>query len=129
MLSFLARLPLRPPLRTFLSADEESVELLRRPSSVGMILSKDALPAELESESRLEAGLRPRLKVSLNPDRLHFVELLSSMPATDMVDLGPANSTSSGVAKGQAGAGHEATRNIVAERLLLCLNRLRVDSM
>lgn len=86
MLSFLPSLPLRPPLKTFLSAeaDEDSVELLRRPSSVGMILSKVALPAELESESRLEAGLRPRLKVSLNPDRLHFVEE-SSVPATDMV--------------------------------------------
>lgn len=72
------------------------MELLRRPSSVGMILSKVALLAEWESESRLEVGLRPRLKVSLNPDRLHFVEL-SSVPATDIV-VG-----SSGVAQGQAG--------------------------
>jgi hypothetical protein len=91
LLSFvLPSLPLLPPLRTFLSADEDSVLLLRRlPSSGGLILSKDdlfssvVLLVELESEPRLEVFLRPRLNVSLKPDRLHLVES-SGPPATDI---------------------------------------------
>jgi hypothetical protein len=84
LLSFLLpSLPLRPPLRTFLSADEDSVLLRRRPSSGGMILSSVVLLAELESESLLEVFLRPRLNVSLNPDLLHFRES-SNPPVTDI---------------------------------------------
>lgn len=91
-----------------------------------MILSTVALLAELESESRLEVGLRPRLKVSLNPDRLH-IEEESSVPATDMVwgsmfsSLALVAVAGSHVGCRWAGtAGHEAGCDIMERHFVVC---------